>query len=289
MKELVVISGKGGTGKTSLVASFASLAKNCVLADCDVDAADLHLILEPAIKERRNFSGGKRAEIITDECSGCGTCIQVCKFDAITFAESEYRIDPIACEGCGVCDHFCPEKAISFKPAINGEWYLSETKFGPMVHAKLGIAEENSGKLVTTVREEAGKLAKKQNRELVLVDGSPGIGCPVIASLTGANVALIVTEPTLSGLHDLKRVAALVKHFGLSGAVCINKWDLNPDVSTQIETLAAELGFLMAGKIRYDVTVTAAQIERLPVVQYTQDGCSQDVHAVWQVIRDILK
>ncbi len=288
MKELVVISGKGGTGKTSLVASFAYLAESCVLADCDVDAADLHLVLQPEIIERRNFSGGKRAEIISQKCTGCGKCAQVCRFDAIIVDKGIYKIDPIACEGCGVCDWFCPEKAIAFNPAINGEWYVSKTKYGIMVHAKLGIAEENSGKLVSMLREKSRKMAEKQNQDLILTDGSPGIGCPVIASLTGADLALIVAEPTLSGIHDLERVAQLVKHFGIAGAVCVNKWDLNPELSSRIEQLTKELGFVAAGNIRYDRTVTMAQINQQSVVEYQHAGCSEDIRSVWNVIYETL-
>ena len=224
VKELVVISGKGGTGKTSIVASFAALTEKVVLADCDVDAADLHLVLEPKVMRRESFSGGKRARIRTEHCIACGKCEALCQFDAIDFdgpsngkLDKTFRIDPIACEGCGVCAWFCAENAIEFAPAVNGEWYVSDTRHGPMVHAKLGIAEENSGKLVSTVRKEAGAIAQQRGLELVLIDGSPGIGCPVIASITGADLVLIVTEPTLSGLHDLGRVADVARHFEIPG------------------------------------------------------------------------
>lgn len=288
MKELVVISGKGGTGKTSIVASFACLAGNLVLADCDVDAADLHLVLEPEIIERQSFSGGKRAGIIAEKCAACGKCRQLCRFGAVTANNGIYGIDPIACEGCGVCEWFCPEKAISFEPAINGEWYVSNTRHGMMVHAKLGVAEENSGKLVSTVRAKSRQLAEQQHRRLILTDGSPGIGCPVIASLTGADLALIVTEPTLSGMHDLERVAQLVRHFEIAGAVCINKWDLNPEASACIEQLTERLGFVNAGKVRYDRAVTKAQINRQSVVEYQRDGCSEDIRSVWNAVNQLL-
>lgn len=245
MKEMVIISGKGGTGKTSIVASFAALADKCVVADADVDAADLHLVLEPTIVHREDFSGGSRARITSEQCTACGKCEEVCRFDAISYdgpgngkVDKTYRIDPIACEGCGVCAYFCAEKAIEFGPVVNGQLFVSETRCGPMVHAKLGIAEENSGKLVTAVRKEARQLAEKQERELIIVDGPPGIGCPVIASLTGASLAFIVTEPTLSGEHDLHRVLELTRHFGIPAAVCVNKWDLNPSMAEQIERKA---------------------------------------------------
>jgi len=294
-KELVVISGKGGTGKTSIVASFAALADKAVLADCDVDAADLHLVLDPKTVRRESFSGGKRARIISDQCTGCGKCLEVCRFDAVGADGRDndpegrtYRIDPIACEGCGVCAWFCPQSAIEFTDAVNGEWFVAETRHGPMVHARLGIAEENSGKLVTTVRQEAGKLARQRGLDLVLIDGSPGIGCPVIASITGADMVLIVTEPTLSGLHDLKRVADVAKHFGIPALVCVNKWDLNPDTATEIERQARQHGLPVAGRVRYDRAVTHAQIRKQAVVEYQQNGCAQDIRDLWRDVRDRL-
>jgi len=291
-RELVVISGKGGTGKTSVVASFAALADGIVLADCDVDAADLHLVLEPKIVRRESFSGGKRARVDTERCIGCDKCRKLCRFDAIhcdgpgnEWVDKTFRIDPIACEGCGVCKWFCPAGAIEFGPVVNGEWYVSETRHGPMVHAKLGIAEENSGKLVSTVRQEAGKIAEERGLATVLIDGSPGIGCPVIASITGADLALIVTEPTLSGLHDLGRIAEVARHFAVPCLVCINKWDINPDVTTQIERHAAEHGLTLAGRIRYDRAVTDAQVHKQAVVEYQQNGCSEDIRKVWDAVK----
>ncbi len=287
-KELVVISGKGGTGKTSLVASFAALAEKVVLADCDVDAADLHLVLDPTVVKRKKFSGGSRARIKTGHCTACGKCQELCRFDAIYFdgpgngkVAKTYRVDPIACEGCGVCAWFCAENAIEFAPVINGEWYISETRHGPMVHAKLGVAEENSGKLVSTVRQEAKKLAEQRGADLILIDGSPGIGCPVIASITGADLVLMVTEPTLSGMHDLGRVADVAKHFGIQGLVCINKWDLNPEIAAEIERQADERSLALAGRVRYDRAVTDAQVRKQSVVEYQQNGCAEDIRRVW--------
>lgn len=291
MKEIVIISGKGGTGKTSIVASLAALSSKAVLADCDVDAADLHLILEPKTYWREKFSGGSRARILPGHCMACGKCEEICRFDAIYFdgvgngkQEKTYRVDPIACEGCGVCAWFCTDRAIEYAPAINGEWYKSETRFGPMVHARLGIAAENSGKLVTLVRREAQKIAEEQHRDLLLIDGSPGIGCPVIASVTGTDLALIVTEPTLSGLHDLKRVAALTRQFGIPTLVCVNKWDINPKMSNRIESEAEQLGVQVAGNVRYDRSVILAQIERKTVVEYQSGGVTDDIRNVWKTI-----
>ncbi len=291
-KELVVISGKGGTGKTSIVASFAALAKKAVLADCDVDAADLHLVLDPKIIKREEFSGGSRAKVQPDRCTACGKCEEVCRFDAIDFdgpghgkTEKTYRVDPIACEGCGVCAWFCPEQAIAFAPAVNGEWFVSQTRHGPMVHAKLGVAEENSGKLVSLVRTQAKKIAEDRKLELVLIDGSPGIGCPVIASITAADLVLIVTEPTLSGMHDLARVADLTKHFGIETLVCINKWDLNEEIASRIEARADQHGLTLAGRVRYDRAVTEAQVERKSLVEYQRDGAANDIKQLWMEVQ----
>lgn len=288
MKELVVISGKGGTGKTSIVASFAALAQSKVLADCDVDAADLHLVLEPQIEQTEDFSGGKRARIIPGKCVGCGRCFDVCRFHAIaptkgpdTTVARIYQIDPIACEGCGVCVRVCPAEAISFEPAINGQWHVSSTRHGFMVHAKLGIAEENSGKLVTLVRNQAKKIAQDHQIDLVIIDGSPGIGCPVIASITGANMVLVVTEPTLSGQHDLERVLSLTRHFNIPTAVCVNKWDLNPEMTAQIEKKACSAGARIVGRIRYDRAVTRAQIQKRAVVE-TEASCAEDIKHIWK-------
>ncbi len=295
MKELVVISGKGGTGKTSIVASFAALAGKVVLADCDVDAADLHLVLEPKIIRRVSFTGGKRARIKPGHCTACGKCEEICRFDAIYFdgpgngkLDKTFRIDPVACEGCGVCAWFCAEGAIEFAPVVNGEWYVSDTRHGPMVHAKLGIAQENSGKLVSIVRQEAGRLAEQRGLGLVLIDGSPGIGCPVIASITGADLVLIVTEPTISGLHDLGRVADVARHFDIACLVCINKWDINPDVAAEIERQANQRGLAVAGRVRYDRAVTDAQIRKLSVVEYQHNGCSEDIRRVWTEVQELL-
>jgi MinD superfamily P-loop ATPase len=289
MKELVVISGKGGTGKTSIVASFAALAKNVVFADCDVDAADLHLVLEPKVKHESDFSGGKRASIETEECVGCGKCKDLCRFDAInsngslrdTEAET-FTVDPISCEGCKVCVEFCPVGAIDFKDSINGRWFISDTRFGPMVHAKLGIAEENSGKLVTLIRKEAKRIAAEEKKDLIIADGSPGIGCPVIASITGADLVLIITEPTLSGKHDLGRVADLTASFGIPTLICVNKSDLNPQMTGQIAEEAGNRGIRLAGKIRYDKAFTKAQIMKATVVEYTGGWVTEDIKALWR-------
>ena len=286
MKELVVISGKGGTGKTSVVAAFASLAASKVLADCDVDAADLHLVLEPAIRSRHEFHAGNEACIDLEACSSCGWCLSRCRFDAIRWTQigekSVYWVDPLACEGCGVCVDACPAKAISFPERIAGEWFLSDTRHGPMVHARLGIAADNSGKLVSLVRQQARQLAKDEKKDLILVDGPPGIGCPVIASITGASLVLIITEPTLSGQHDLQRVAELARHFHVPMAICVNKWDLNPDMSATIEASALALGAKSAGRIRYDRAVTAAQVAGKNILEWSSEGAADDIVTLWK-------
>jgi MinD superfamily P-loop ATPase len=285
MKELVVISGKGGTGKTSLAASLAVLSGRSVIADCDVDAADLHLILSPRVRERRDFLSGNEAVIREQDCLGCGECLSLCRFDAVKRkngpdGKAVYTIDPASCEGCGVCVRFCPPKAIDFPERLCGEWMVSDTRAGPMVHARLNIAAENSGKLVSTVRREARRIAGEENRSLILVDGPPGIGCPVIASVTGATKVLIVTEPTVSGEHDLERVLALARHFKIPAAVCVNKWDLNGEMTERIEKKAAEAGARVTGRIRYDQSVTSAQMQEKAVVE-TPSPCAEDIRAIW--------
>ncbi len=289
MKELVVISGKGGTGKTSIVASLATLAGKSILADCDVDAADLHLVLEPTIKRREDFIGGKQAFIIEDKCIGCGRCEKICKFDAIEEKAlsngsngSIYKVDSISCEGCGVCVEFCPNEAIEFNEVVNGEWFVSDTRYGTMVHATLGIAQENSGKLVSLIRREAKDIAKRENQDLIIVDGSPGIGCPVIASITGADVVLVITEPTLSGLHDLERVVKLAVGFDLSIVVAINKYDLNPDMSEKIEAYASQNDIEVVGKIHYDKAFTKAQINKESLIEYNDSLSSKDIKEMWK-------
>ncbi|MDY0270021.1 ATP-binding protein [Trichloromonas sp.] len=287
MKELVVISGKGGTGKTSVTASFAVLAEKAVLADCDVDAADLHLVLKPEVRERHDFRSGHEAVIREVDCIGCGTCRDLCRFDAVRMHETKdgmrCTIDPVACEGCGLCVRFCPQQAIDFPERLCGEWMVSDTRRGPMVHARLGVAAENSGKLVATVRQEARRVAEEQGLKLVIVDGPPGIGCPVIASLSGASQVLVVTEPTVSGEHDLERVLKLARHFEIPAAICVNKWDLNPEMAERIETLARAVGATVAGRIRYDRAVTQAQIRALAVVE-TDAPSAGDIREVWRTL-----
>jgi len=291
MKEMVVISGKGGTGKTSLMGCFAVLAENCVLADCDVDAPDLHLLLSPSMEKCRQFIGGKIARIKTGHCIACGKCQEICRFDAVFFDgpgnglfPKTFRIDPISCEGCGVCEKFCAENAILFEDTVSGEWYISDTRCGPMVHAMLHPGEGNSGKLVTLVRKEAKKIAEQNRTELILVDGSPGIGCPVMASLTGADLILVVTEPTLSGKSDMERVFELCQHFGIPTMVCINKYDINTQVAQEIETFCSSKNIPVVGRIRYDRSFNQAQSAGKSLVEYGKNGAAREVKTMWQRI-----
>jgi len=293
IKEIVVLSGKGGTGKTSLMASLASLLKGkIVLADCDVDAANLHLLLKPKIKESHLFIAGKIAQIIPDKCSKCGLCLEDCRFEAIYKQKTNnhffYQVDPIECEGCGVCAYFCPEQAIAFKEQECGLWMRSTTKYGPMIHAKLHIGAENSGKLVSLVRKEAYELAEKKNLEYVLVDGPPGLGCPVIASLTGSSFALIITEPTLSGQHDFERILKLTKHFKTPSALIINKWDLNPRIAASIEEMAHLNDCSIIGTIPYDESFTKAQLKTQPVIEINKI-LKDKMEIIWENINKVIK
>jgi len=281
MKQIVVISGKGGTGKTVIAASFAALAKNKVMADCDVDAADLHLLLHPSIKETREFRGGKTAVINKNKCNECSKCIEVCRFEAI----KDFVVDPISCEGCGVCFHICPEGAIEMREDLSGEWFISETKYGPFVHAKLAIAEENSGKLVTIVRQNAKSIAADEGRDFVIIDGPPGIGCSVIASLAGVDLALVVTEPTLSGIYDMERVISVARHFGIRTYVCINKYDLNFKNTQTIRKYCQDSNIELAGEIPFDTKVTEALVNGKSIIEYQDGEVSHQISNLWDKVK----
>ncbi len=291
--ELVVVSGKGGTGKTSLVGALAALSKNKVLVDCDVDAADLHLILNNKVVSTNEFIGGKRASIDEEMCTGCGLCAAYCRFDAIKPSSNstnesmgKFQVSEFSCDGCGVCVRHCPEKAIEFNPTVSGQWYISETSYGPLVHARLGLAQANSGKMVSMLRQQALLLANKRGSDLILVDGPPGIGCPVIASTTGADYILIVTEPSMSALHDMERLLRLTTHFAIPTGICINKCDINREMTSRIEEFARRQKVKVLGKIPFNHAVTASQLSGTTIVEYADNGVSQEINLMWSNLCD---
>lgn len=301
MKQITVISGKGGTGKTTLVASFAALAENTVIADCDVDAPDLHLLLHPEIVKREEFKGLKVAVMDKTKCIECGRCEEACRFNAISYnasgvdardgdfftgvTKSGYTVNPARCEGCGVCVFVCDQEAITLTERVSGYAFISKTKYGTMAHAQLNIAEESSGKLVTVVRNNAQRVAEEEGSELILIDGSPGIGCPVIASLTGVDLALVITEPTMSGLHDLERILDVTRHFGIATVVCINKYNINEENSRRITGFCKERGVTIAKNIPYDPVVTRAMVAAMPVVEFSGGAVSDAIKEIWASIR----
>ncbi len=279
MKEITIISGKGGTGKTSVTASFAWLAANRVVVDADVDAANLYLTLPHTTLSQQNFVGGRLAEIDPGTCTQCGECLERCQFKAIS---DDFVVDPIACEGCGVCVHFCPVDAISFEQQVCGERFLSDTDNGPMVHARLGIAQENSGLLVSVLRQQAREIAKEKNIPMIIVDGPPGIGCPVIASITNADALVIVTEPSMSGMHDMERVKRLADQMRVPAFLCINKSDLNQEKTDSMKAFAKENNIKFAGEIPFDREVTASMNAGKSLVEFSQGPAAQAVRKVWK-------
>lgn len=283
MKQLVIISGKGGTGKTTVTASLASLAGNAVLADCDVDAADLHILLQPYTILEHPFISGKIVTKNMSLCSGCGLCISVCRFDAHT----QTGINPYDCEGCGLCARICPENAIEMRDKTCGSWFISDTKYGKFIHARLHPGEENSGKLVTCVRKAAINMAEKESADIILIDGPPGIGCPLIASISSCTGALIVTEPTVAGIHDMKRILEVTAHFNVPCSICINKWDINPDNTADIEAFAAQNNIPVSGKIPFETCVIDSLAAKKTVVEYTDNHISQQIRFLWQQIKTI--
>jgi len=287
MKEIVVISGKGGTGKTSVTASLAVLAgSDAVVADCDVDAADMHLLMKPVIEKSENFFSGVIAKIDEDKCTNCGMCADICRFNAIPVINDQHTINSLNCEGCGYCERVCPVEAITMHEQNVGDWYVSKTKIeNTLVHAKLGIGAENSGKLVAKVKNEAKRLAEKNNKDYIIVDGSPGIGCPVVSSLSGANFVVLVTEPSLSGLHDLKRVYELVKKFNLKAGCIINKYDINKDVTKDIIQFLIDESIEYIASLPYDENFTKAMTFGKTIVEYDQDELRDLIISSWKKIK----
>jgi MinD superfamily P-loop ATPase len=296
MKQLVILSGKGGTGKTSVAAAFAHLAVRgnspilAVLADADVDAANLELVLAPEMEVRTDFWGGHVAQIDQQLCGGCGTCQEVCRFDAVLETNGVYTVDPIACDGCAACVYQCPEEAISMQPQLAGEWFRSQSRYGTLFHAALTPAQENSGKLVTVVKQNARLLAMDENISLVLVDGPPGIGCPVISAVSGADLALIVAEPTAAGVHDMQRVLETTDHFGVQALVCINKADIYPEGAARIEAFCQKKGIQVIGQIPFDLSVTESMVQGQPVTAHKPEApASQALHGIWRKVTMILE
>jgi MinD superfamily P-loop ATPase len=285
LKQLTVLSGKGGTGKTTITASLATLANNPVIADCDVDAPDLHMLLHPEAIDTQEFKGPKLAEIDLDKCVKCGLCQETCRFEAIT----DFKVDAMRCEGCGTCVLVCPENAIRLKERVSGQAFISKTKYGMMSHALLFPGESNSGKLVTLVRHNARQIAEKEKNNLILIDGPPGLGCPVIASVTGIDLGVIVTEPTVSGIHDMKRVLKLLDHFNVLPLVCINKHDINKENTLKIESFCRKQTIGVVGKISFDPVVTEAMVSEKPVVDYSPENVvSREIKEMWGNIRRLV-
>jgi MinD superfamily P-loop ATPase len=285
IKQMAIVSGKGGTGKTTIAAAFASLAKNKVMVDCDVDAADLHLLLHPRVLKQEKYYGGRSPRVDLDKCTQCGLCTEVCRFNAIENGVVDY----VSCEGCGFCSHICPEDAITMEEAFSGDWFVSDTPYGPFVHARLGIGEENSGKLVTVVRKQAMEITNEKHLGFILIDGPPGIGCPVTASLTGVNLILAITEPTLSGIHDLERILKLAEHFKIPSAVCINKFDINFENTDRIVAYCEKNGSRIIGKIPYEPKVVEALVNGKTVMEYPCNEIQEIVQRMWEEVENVLK
>ncbi|HOM25341.1 MAG TPA: ATP-binding protein [Thermosynergistes sp.] len=285
MNEIVIISGKGGTGKTSIAASFAAIGESEVLADCDVDASDLHLVLSPTVVDKGEFWSGKKARIEEEKCNECGLCQELCRFNAI----KDFKVDHLSCEGCGFCFHACPAGAIVMEDVLSGHWFASETRYGPLVHARLIPGEENSGKLVALVRQKAKALAEEKALKYIITDGPPGIGCPVISSLSGAAMALLVAEPTMSGVSDLERAVGVCNHFGIPAAVCINKYDLNEEIGREIERYCSQRGIELIGKLPFDEAFVEAISKGVPVVEYSKGSIRNEIERMWETIATRVK
>lgn len=286
VRQVTVLSGKGGTGKTTITAAFAALAEKAVIADCDVDAPDLHMLLHPEVLESREFRGSKLAVIDEFKCVRCGVCREKCRFDAVT---QNFTVDPFSCEGCGVCIVVCPVNAVTLTERVSGYAYISKTKYGVMSHALLKPGESNSGKLVTLVRQNAKVLAEREKSALIIIDGPPGIGCPVIASVAGVDAGLLVTEPTLSGIHDLKRAIQLLRHFNVKPFVCVNMYDVNVENTDRISRFCEENGIKVIGRIPFNPVVTEAVVNGKTIIEYSPKcNVAMEIADMWNRLREEL-
>ena len=284
MRQVAILSGKGGTGKTSVAASLAALAGRAVIADCDVEASNMPLLLHPEVGERRDFET-RRAEIDPESCLRCGLCVEECRFDAI----SDFKVDHVKCEGCGVCAYICPTGAARLRPRVSGYLYVSETRFGPLCHADLLPGESNSGRLVSLVRERARAVGVERGLDLIIIDGAPGIGCPVIASVTGVDLGVIVTEPSMSGLHDMERALSLLRYFRVQPLVAVNKYDLNPEMAERIRAFCADRGVEVAAMIPFDTAVVEAMLRGLTIIEYDPEcGVSGEIRKLWRAVQELL-
>jgi len=288
VRQIVILSGKGGTGKTTVTAALAHLASqeaSIVLADADVDAANLELVLSPQIQEESEFAGGGVAVINAELCTACDICAEVCRFEAIIPGDEAYAVDEIGCEGCAACFYQCPVEAIEMQERLDGRWFRSQTRYGPLFHAHLFAARENSGKLVTLVKSQARLLATEKNADYLLVDGPPGIGCPVIAAISGADLTLLVTEPTVAGAHDLERIVGMARHFGVRAMVCINKYDLNPAKTEEIVSWCVERGVPVVGRIPFDQEVTRAMVQGKPITEHSDGPVVKELRRIWDRLK----
>jgi len=287
MTEITILSGKGGTGKTSITVALASLVQNTVFSDCDVEAADMFLIFEPEVSEEFTFESGAKAIIDQDKCNRCGKCYDVCRFDAIFYKEDGgLEINPLHCEGCRLCERICPVIAITMLHPENNKWFITESRFGPLIFARMGPGEENSGKLVTTIRKKAKEIAEASGADFIINDGPPGIGCPVISSLTGVDKVLLVIEPTKPGLHDILRLIELIDKFNITAFAIINKYDISETICLEVESKLKELNIPLIGKIPFDEMFTEAMVNRKSVVEYALDSVpSKIIYEVWDKLK----
>lgn len=291
MVQLAVLSGKGGTGKTTIAASFSALARGAVTVDCDVDASNLHLVLQAEVQTVQEFRASRKAMLHPSKCSACGTCVSLCRFEAIHQAGPGLppTIDPLSCEGCALCSRTCPQQAIQMVDTVSGHWFVSSTRYGPLVHARLRAGQGNSGKLVSLLRQKARELASERGSELIILDGPPGIGCPVLACLSGASMALLVVEPSLAAIHDLRRLLKVCQQFGVPAAVCVNKYDLDLQLTFRIEKYCKQKQVPLLARVPLDDGVVGAMLAKEPVVEYASSAAAAAIRELWSNLSYNLK